>query len=282
MPNKITLPQAGRTRRASTTNQSSRRTFLATAGSGLAATVVASGFPSIVPSSGPGRRVAVEPDQRRRHRHRPHLAGSRPARHHAARHRPRRGGLRSRQEARRGRQGPDREGLHGEVRSALHGRHDLHRLPRAAGQPGHRRRRHQHARSPARHPGHRGGPRGQGHLPAEAGVADDQRGPRGGGRRAPLRPHLPDRQPAALDHPVPLRRRTGPQRPHRRPEDRRSRAARRSGGRRSDAGAGACRLRLRRVARIDAGRALRRSTASIRRTTTGVPAGCAASSSAPA
>ena len=64
MPNKITPPQAGRTRRASTTGQSSRRTFLATAGSGLAASVVASGFPSIVPSSvlgaaSPSNRINV-------------------------------------------------------------------------------------------------------------------------------------------------------------------------------------------------------------------------------
>src|SRR5687767_15119382 len=64
MSNKITPPHAGRTRRESTTRQSSRRTFLATAGSGLAASVVASGFPSIVPSSvlgaaAPGNRINV-------------------------------------------------------------------------------------------------------------------------------------------------------------------------------------------------------------------------------
>src|SRR6187402_3219776 len=64
MPNKFTLPQAGRTRCASTAGQSSRRTFLATAGSGLAASVVASGFPSIVPSSvlgaaSPSNRINV-------------------------------------------------------------------------------------------------------------------------------------------------------------------------------------------------------------------------------
>ncbi len=34
--------------------------------------------------------------------------------------------------------------------------------------------------------------------------------------RAGLRPHPPDRQPAALHRAIPLRRRTGPQRPHRR------------------------------------------------------------------
>src|SRR3954471_4200923 len=64
MPNKITPPQPGRSRRASTAGQSSRRTFLATAGSGLAASVVASGFPSIVPSSvlgaaSPSNRINV-------------------------------------------------------------------------------------------------------------------------------------------------------------------------------------------------------------------------------
>jgi len=63
MPNKITPPK-GRSRRATTTGQSSRRTFLVTAGSGLAATVVASGFPSIVPSSvlgaaSPSNRINV-------------------------------------------------------------------------------------------------------------------------------------------------------------------------------------------------------------------------------
>ena len=46
----------------------------------------------------------------------------------------------------------------------------------------------------ARRPGRKGC------LPAEAGVADHRRGSRAERRGAPLRPDLPDRQPAALDH----------------------------------------------------------------------------------
>ena len=49
-----------------------------------------------------------------------------------------------------------------------------------------------------------GGRRRQRRLPAEAGVADDRRRPRAEQRRPPLRPHLPDRQPAALVAAVPL------------------------------------------------------------------------------
>ena len=116
----------------------------------------------------------------------------------------------------------------------------LRRLPRAARQQGRRRRRHQHAGSLAR--AHRD-PRGrgrQGRLPAEAGVADDRRGPRAQQRRAPLGPHLPDRQPAALVAAVPLRRRARAQRAHRPAEDRGGRAARRSVRR---GRAGRCRCR---------------------------------------
>ena len=58
----------------------------------------------------------------------------------------------------------------------------------------------------------------QGRLPAEAGVADDRRGAGAQRRGAPLRAHLPDRQPAAVvaAGPVPPRVRARAQRPHRR------------------------------------------------------------------
>ena len=69
---------------------------------------------------------------------------------------------------------------------------------------------------------------------------------------------LPDRQPAALDAAVPLRRGARAQRPHRPAEDGRGRPARRSVGRRRARDAGAGELRLRRVARLDAARVLHR------------------------
>jgi predicted dehydrogenase len=64
MPNKIPAPHRGAARRTPAAAQSSRRSFLATAGSGLAASVVVSGFPSIVPSSvlgaaSPSNRINV-------------------------------------------------------------------------------------------------------------------------------------------------------------------------------------------------------------------------------
>ena len=63
MPNKI-IPQSGDATRPSAAGRSSRRRFLATAGSGLAASAVVSGFPSIVPSSvlgaaSPSNRINV-------------------------------------------------------------------------------------------------------------------------------------------------------------------------------------------------------------------------------
>ena len=205
--------------------------------SGLAASTVAAGFPSIVPSSvlgaaSPSNRINVGAIGNGRI-----SRGARPAGHLEARHRPAIvARLRPRPEARRGRQDADQRPVRQEDRQALRRRHDLRRLPRAPGQQGRRRRRHQHARPPARDRRHRRGPRRQGRLPAEAGLADDRRGPRGPRRRAPLRPHLPDRQPAALDGAVPLRRRARAQRPHRRAQDRRGRPARRSRRRRRDAG----------------------------------------------
>ena len=132
-------------------------------------------------------------------------------------------------------------------------------LPRAARQQGRRRRRHQHAGSLARAHRDRRGGGGQGRLPAEAGLADDRRGPRPQRRRPALRPHLPDRQPAALDGAVPLRRRARAQRPHRPAEDGGGRPARRSVGRRRAGDAGARKnLNYDMWLGLDAGRVLHR------------------------
>ena len=145
-----------------------------------------------------------------------------------------------------------------EDRQAVRRRRRLRQLSRAARQQGRRRGRHQHARSLARDHRDRRRAGRQGRLPAEAGVADDRRGARAQRRRAPLGPHLPDRQPAALVTAVPLRRGAGAQRTHRRSEDRGGRPARRSVRRRRADDAGAEEPELRHVARLDAGGALHR------------------------
>ena len=153
---------------------------------------------------------------------------------------------------------------------------------RAARQQGRRRRRHQHARSLARAHRHRRGGARQGRLPAEAGVADHCRGARREQRRPPVRADFPDRQPAAVDHPVPVRGRAGAQRAHRPAQDRGGRAARRSvrRGRARDAGPEG--LQLRDVARLDAARVLHREARASAGRLRPARAGCGASSSAPA
>ena len=106
------------------------------------------------------------------------------------------------------------------------------RLPRAPRQQGRGRRRHQHAGPLARAHRDRRGRGRQGRLPAEAGLAHHRRGPRPQQRGPPHGAHLPDRQPAALDGPVPLRGGAGAQRAHRPAEDGGGGPARRSLGRR--------------------------------------------------
>ena len=141
---------------------------------------------------------------------------------------------------------------------ALRRRHGLRRLQGAAREQGRRRGGDQHARPLARHPGDRRGRGGQGRVPAEARVADDRRGPRGLERGPPHRPHLPDRQPAALGAAVPLRGGARAQRPDRPAEDGLRRPARRPLRRRGAGDAGAEEPELRGVARLDAVRLLHR------------------------
>ena len=97
--------------------------------------------------------------------------------------------------------GRDRAGqraIHQDHRQAVRRRHRLRALPRAARQQGRGRGGHQHAGSLARADRHRRGPRRQGRLSPEAGLADHQRRARAQQRRPPVRPDLPDRQPAAI------------------------------------------------------------------------------------
>ena len=91
--------------------------------------------------------------------------------------------------------------------------------------------------------------------PASLTIAE---GPRPEQRRAPVRTHLPDRQPATVLDAVPLRGRARAQRPHRTAEDRLRRPARRPVRQRRAGDAGAREPQLRHVARLDAGRLLHR------------------------
>ena len=151
---------------------------------GLRQQCACSGFPSIVPSSvlgagAPSNRInigAIGTGRISRGHDLPGLWKHPSAPHH--------GGLRSRQQARAGRHHARQRPLHQDDRQAVRRRHRLRALPRAARQQGRRRGRHQHARSLARADRHRRRRGGQGRLPAEAGVADDRRGPGAQQRRA--------------------------------------------------------------------------------------------------
>ena len=128
----------------------------------------------------------------------------------------------------------------------------LPRLQGAAREQGRGRGRDQHPRPLARAHHDPGGRGRQGRLPAEAGLAHDRRGARRERRRPPHRPHLPDRQPAALGGAVPLRGGARAQRPHRPAQDRVRRPSGRPVGRGRAGDAGAEGLELRDVARLDA------------------------------
>ncbi len=135
---------------------------------------------------------------------------------------------------------------------ALRRCHGLPRLQGAAREQGRGRRRDLDAGPLARADRDRRGRGRQGRLPAEAGVAHHRRGPGAQQRRAPDGTHLPDRQPAALGAAVPLRGRARAQRAHRQAEDGLRGPARRSFGRPGAGDAGSEEPRLREVARLDA------------------------------
>ncbi len=240
--------------------RTSRRAFLSATGQGIVASSVVAGFPAIVPSSvfgatAPSNRINVGA-----------IGTGRISRGHDM------PGIWKHDGARimavcdldsqaRGRgQASHQRSVQQADRQALRWRHGIQQLSRAAGQPRHRRRRHQHARSLACDHRHRRRSGRQGRLSSEAGVAHDC-GRAGAQRCRPsFGTHLPDWQPAAVvaAGPVPSRVRARAQRAHRRVEDRGSRAARGSVG---PGGAGDARAeesQLRHVAGIDAGRPLHR------------------------
>ena len=183
----------------------SRRDFMAAAGKGAVAASVLGGFPAIVPASvlgsaSPGNRINIGAIGIGRISRGHDLPGTLEARLG-----PDHGRVRSRQPPRRRtRRRSSTSYYTKQTGQAVRRRHDVRRLPRAARQQGHRRGRDQHAGPLAR--AHRDPRRRsrQGRLPAEAGVADDRRGARAERRRPAHRPHLPDRQPAALVAAVPL------------------------------------------------------------------------------
>ena len=240
-------------------SEMSRRKALSMTARGMgASTVLAAGFPAIVPASvfgatAPSNRINVGRD-----RQRPHLADARHAGRLAVRHRPDRRRLRPRPPEGRGREGPRERLLLEEDGQALRRRHDLPGLQGAAPEQGRGRRAHQHPGPLARAARDRRRRGRQGRLPPEAGLAHHRRGPGPQRRGPPHRAHLPDRQPAALRAAVPLRGRARPQRAHRPAEDGDHRPSRRPLGRRGARDAGPEEPRLRDVAGLDPPRLLHR------------------------
>ena len=135
-------------------------------------------------------------------------------------------------------------------------------LQGAAPEPGRRRRPDQHPGPLARAPRDRRRRGGQGRLPPEADFAHHRRGPGPQRRGAPHRAHLPDRQPAALRAAVPLRGRARAQRANRAAEDGLHRPSRRPLGRRGAGDAGPEEPRLRDVAGLHSPRLLHREARS--------------------
>ena len=204
-----------------TAKKTSRRRFLATAGQGVVASSVVAGFPAIVPSSvlgaaAPSNRINVGAIGTGRISRGHDLPGI--WKHDTAR-------IMAVCDLDSKRVDEAKLLVNGQYSKQTGKPYDgvdrLRRLSRAARQPRHRRRRHQHARSPARDHRHRRRAGRQGRLSSEAGVADDRRRAGAQRRGASLRAHLPDRQPAAIvaAGPVPPRVRARAQRAHRRVED---------------------------------------------------------------
>ena len=262
----------------------SRRGFLSTAGKGIVLSSVAGGFPAIVPSTvlgaaAPSNRINVGAIGMGRISRTHDLPGI--WKHEGAR-------VVAACDLDSNRVADAKTLINGQYsqadRKAVRRRDGVRRLSRAARQPRHRRGRHQYARPLAHDHRRPRGRSGEGRVPAEAGLADDHGRTGAQQRRPQVRPHFPDRQPAAIvaAGAVPQGVRARSQRPDRPAADRRSGAARRSIRRGRARDARSEESQLRRVAGIHAGRALHGETRPSAESGTGVQAGCAASSSAPA